>query len=102
MADNRIYVVCRWCERQCSPHVMFTLARFVWGEDDLWHTNQNHESFSAFLDAHNHKEEPEWWSDKYVMCPFRFEYEDRTSNELLSGPSKGKNILDSPTSGGAL
>lgn len=91
MADNRIYVICRWCERQQMHPRSFGIAKFSWSiEEGVWYTNKSQQDWDQFLSAHMHKDEPEWWSEKYVMCPVRFEYETDESNSILSEPIKDR------------
>lgn len=80
MADNRIYVKCRWC---CAgqpsewaeehPHEkIYTLARH--GIPDQWQATT--EGFAEFMENHMHRDEPDWWENGYCYNPFDFEYED--------------------------
>lgn len=80
MADNRIYVNCRWCcegkdsewlevhpyEKSC------TLARF--GFPAEWQATTD--TLAEFMENHMHRDEPDWWENGYYYNPFDFEYED--------------------------
>ena len=80
MADNRIYVKCRWCcEGNASEWLKahpyeksYTLARH--GIPDQWQARID--GFAEFMENHMHRDEPEWWTSGCPYNPFDFEYED--------------------------
>jgi hypothetical protein len=75
MADNRVYVNCRWCVENKKPDFSFTLMRFGWSEP-YW-TADYAGKLPSFVQAHMHSDEPDWWTAGYVYNPFEFEYEDK-------------------------
>ena len=72
MADNRLYVYCRWCRERSTGHFGHTLARFGYGHE--WKGTA--ENFATFVEEHMHRDEPQWWTDGYMYNPFDFEYEE--------------------------
>jgi hypothetical protein len=87
MADNRIYVNCRWCCAgkpsewfETHPHEKtFTLARH--GIPDQWQAMTD--GLSEFMENHMHRDEPDWWESGCPYNPFDFEYEDTTEEAEL-------------------
>jgi hypothetical protein len=73
MADNRIFVKCRFCAERTTDHGFgLTLARFGYGHE--WEATGN--NFAQFVQDHMHRDEPDWYSKGYYYEPFQFEYED--------------------------